>query len=56
MAEQNNANIQGEPLELDVLLDFAIIDPEDITTGILWFDENASDGWVGALEAEHVNG
>lgn len=45
----------GEPLELDVLLDFADdIDEADIDSACDWFDEHASDEWVGALENEPI--
>jgi len=44
----------GEPLDLDTLLDFADIDPEDIEQAIQWFDENASEEWIGALDSEPI--
>lgn len=48
----NNANIQGEPLPLEDLLDFATIDPADIESAAQWFDDNATEDWVGALDVE----
>lgn len=55
MSEQKNANIQGEPIELDVLLDFAIIDIEDVESAMLWWDEIADVEWQGALDSEPIN-
>lgn len=48
-------SIQGEPLPLDELLDFATIDPADVESAIQWWDENASSEWVGALDNESVD-
>ena len=55
MSEEKNANIQGEPLELNDLLDYAIIDIEDIESALLWWDEVASPEWRGALENEPID-
>ena len=49
-------SIQGEPLPLDELLDFATIDPADIESAADWWDENASEQWIGALDNEPVKG
>ena len=49
-------SIQGEPLPLDELLDFATIDPADIASAVTWWDENASEQWVGALDNEPIEG
>ena len=49
-------SIQGEPLDLDELLDFAEIDLEDIESASLWWDEHASPEWVGALDSEPIEG
>lgn len=49
-------NIQGEPLPLAELLDFATVDPADIESAIAWFDEHASEGFVGALDNEPTEG
>lgn len=46
--------IRGEPLDLETLLDFATIDIADIASAAQWWDENASEGWVGALDSEPV--
>lgn len=54
MNNQTPENIRGEPLELDVLLDFAEIDTADIESASEWFDTYASDLFVGALDAEPV--
>lgn len=40
----------GEPVDLEVLLEFAEIDAEDMESAIQWWDETASDDWLGALE------
>lgn len=40
----------GEPVDLDVLLEIAEIDEDDMADAIDWWDENASDEWVGALD------
>ena len=47
--------IHGAPLELDILLDFATIDAEDIESAAEWWDENASPEWVGALDSEPID-
>lgn len=49
-------SIQGEPLPLDELLDFATIDSADIESAAEWWDENASTGWQGALDNKPVRG
>ena len=46
----------GQPLELDVLLDFATIEDADIEGAIVWFDVHSSDKWIGALEAPFAEG
>ena len=51
-----NLRIQGEPLPLDELLDFATIDPSDLESAADWWDEYASPEWVGALDSEPVKG
>lgn len=48
----NNRNIRGEPLPLDELLDLATIDPADVESAAEWWDEHASDNWIGALDVE----
>lgn len=42
----------GEPLDPSVLVNFAVVDARDIESAILWFDEHASEEWIGALENE----
>jgi hypothetical protein len=44
----------GEPLDLETLLDFAEIDEDDLDDAIDWFDEHASEEWVGALENKPI--
>lgn len=51
-SQQNNRNIRGEPLDLDILLDFATIDLADVETAAEWWDEHASSEFVGALDVE----
>ena len=53
MNPQQPANEQdfGTPLDLETMLDFAEIEIADIESAILWFDENASPEWIGALDA-----
>lgn len=41
----------GEPIDLEVLLEFAEIDAEDMESAVQWWDETASDDWIGALES-----
>lgn len=48
----NNANIRGEPLPLEELLDYAIIDPADVESAANWWDEHASPDWIGALDVQ----
>jgi hypothetical protein len=51
----NNANIRGEPLPLEDLLDFATIDPADIESAAQWWDDNATEEWVGVLDSEQID-
>lgn len=44
----------GEPVDIEVLLEIADIDEEDMADAIDWFDENASPEWEGALESEPI--
>ena len=53
---QQRNTIEGEPLDDDVLLDFATIDIEDIESAILWWNEHASDEWIDALDSEASDG
>lgn len=52
----DRANIQGEPLPLDELLSMAEIDADDIESAAQWWDDNASEGWEGALDAQPDDG
>ncbi len=54
--QPKQSSIQGEPLPLAELLDFATIDPADIESAADWWDENASEQWVGALDNEPIKG
>jgi hypothetical protein len=54
MSEQQQNNIQGEPLDLDTLLDFATVDPEDVETAAQWWDELASPEWIGILDKDTI--
>ena len=47
-------DIQGDPLDLETLLDFAQIDPADIESAADWWDNHASAEWVGALDSEPI--
>lgn len=47
--------IRGDPLDIDVLLDFATIDPEDVELAAQWWDDHATPLWVGALDSEPVD-
>ncbi len=49
-------SIQGEPLDLETLLDFATVDTADIESAILWWDEHASEQWIGVLDSEPIKG
>jgi hypothetical protein len=40
----------GEPLDLEMLLDFAEVDEIDLDEAIQWWDETASDEWIGVLD------
>jgi hypothetical protein len=44
----------GKPIELDLLLGYAEIDAEDIVDALEWWDENASEEWVDALDNEPI--
>jgi len=55
MSEQSPIEIRGQPLDLDVLLDFATIDPEDIEIAAQWWDDHATERWVGALDVEPID-
>ena len=52
----NNQNIQGEPLDLDELLEFAIVDLDDIESAAQWWDDTATPAWIGALDSEPTEG
>lgn len=41
----------GEPIDLELLLGFAEIDANDIPTALDWFNEHASEEFIGALDA-----
>ena len=46
------ADIRGEPLDLETLLDFSEIEFADVEHAAEWWDEFASPAWVGALDSE----
>lgn len=48
--------IQGEPMPLDELLDIAEIDAGDVESAAEWWDEYATDDWIGALDVEPTKG
>lgn len=52
--ESQTTQVEGEPLDLEILLSFATISQTDIASAIQWFDENASDEWIGALDNEPI--
>ncbi len=54
--KQSNTVIRGEPLDLDILLDFATVDLADVESAAQWWDEHASPEWVGALDSEPIDG
>lgn len=60
MSEQNNANIQGEPIPYEELLALMGIDdqvdPSEIESAIIWWDRHASVNFIGALDSEPVEG
>lgn len=57
MAEESkNATIKGDPLPLEDMLNFAIVDDADIESALEWFNEHASIEWIGALEAPPIEG
>lgn len=41
----------GEPLDIELLLNFAEVTALDMESAIQWWDETASDDWIGALES-----
>lgn len=45
----------GEPLDLELLLEFAEIDEDDVPDAMQWFDENASPQFVGCLDNPPLN-
>lgn len=59
MAEENRNTRTlrdfGEPIDKDLLLGFAEIDPADIASALAWFDEHASEEWRGALDNPPIN-
>lgn len=44
----------GETVDLEVLLEIAEIDEDDMADAIDWWDENASEEWVGALDNKPI--
>lgn len=53
---ESKPNIQGEPLPLDELLDIAKVDSTDAESASTWWDENASEDWIGALDSKPIKG
>lgn len=55
MAEPAQRNIVlpdfGEPLDEKLLQNFAKVEKRDLESAVQWFDEHASEDWVGALDA-----
>jgi hypothetical protein len=49
-SSENKPVIRGEPLDLDDLLNFAVIDATDAEFAAEWWDENATPAWRGALD------
>jgi hypothetical protein len=43
-------------LSLADLLDIAKVDSTDAESASTWWDDNASEDWVGALDSKPVNG
>lgn len=41
----------GEPLDIELLLNFAEVTALDMESAIQWWDENASDDWIGVLDS-----
>jgi hypothetical protein len=54
--QPSKPSIQGKPMPLEDLLAFADVDASDAESAVNWFDEYASDEWVGALDSKPVNG
>lgn len=44
----------GEPLDPEILEDFAKVDAGDLESAVQWFDEHASEEWQGALENKPI--
>ena len=54
--QPSKPSIQGEPLPLADLLDIANVDRSDLESAANWWDEYASEAWVGAMDNEPVKG
>ena len=50
-----NEHIEGEPLDIDELTDFATIDATDVEHAAEWWDEHASPPWRGVLDQEPID-
>lgn len=48
--------IQGQPMPLEELLEIAEIDADDVESAAEWWDEYASEDWIGALDVEPTEG
>lgn len=45
----------GKPIDLEVLLEIAEIDEDDIDDALQWWDSNASPDWIGVLNNETID-
>lgn len=52
--EPSVINPFGEPLDLELLLNFAEVDSVDAESAIEWFDRHASEMFVGVLDNEPI--
>ncbi len=43
-------------LELDELLNFAVVDVVDLESAAVWWDEHATPAWAGALDEAASDG
>lgn len=55
MEDNQNSVIRGEPLSVDELLILATVDNAAIISALDWWDETATDDWIGVLDKEPVD-
>jgi len=48
--------VQGDVLDLEDLLNLAVVDAVDVESAAQWWDNHASPNWISALDRTPLNG